>query len=378
MLGTLLLLISAISASTSNDLVKMNWVTIDGKLRELTVARDFDSGDKEIYGISSNGQVWTCRLPCDGQKNKWAQIPGKGASIAANEQEVWKTNSDFTIDRCQKPCSGDWRRQSGLLRQISMGPEVLWGVNHFDDVFRTDVRRGVGPNWQFMSAGNKFSHVSVGIDTDVWAILKSGEVARFSPLDRTWRRIPGKGKRISVGVRHLYLVDENDKLMRCERPCRDGKWIPVENGNVRVVAAEWTKDRRVYALQPDNTIVKGTTPVKCPSCCSHSSSALPSYYSSMMMPWQSYLSSAASMNTNQTQSLPQYQSPQYPSYPSYPSYWTNGQYQQLWSAPSSYGGYGTYVNMTTPQVYQNGQYMWPWQMPWWQQQQQPQQWNYHY
>jgi hypothetical protein len=393
------LAILGVQATSIDDTVSIKWSPIEGKLRELTVSRDFDSGDREIYGISSNSQIWTCRLPCDGAKNKWAQIPGTAISIAATEFEVWKTNADFTIDRCRKPCSGEWTRQPGLLRMISMGPEVLWGVNHFDDIFKTVVRIGAPPGWRNLSNGLKFSSVSVGLDSDVWAVLKSGEIARFSPTDNSWRRIPGKGKRISVGLKYLFMVDENDQLMRCKRPCTRGEWKAVQDGSVRVVAVEWAKPRHVYGLKPDNTILMGKLPKKCPHCCRHARVPFPAlvhtqplttpppppqpiYQPAQPISWQDYI--AAVMNTaGATGGTP----PQHNQYDPSSPYWMwwmshQAQLQQqqptLWSLPVPSLQSPPVVmpnswNVTAaaapilPQQQQQQQ----WQYPWWNQWQQP-------
>lgn len=237
---------------------RVHWSTsIEGQLRELVVARDFDTGKRDIFGISSNQQIWTCRLPCDGKKNKWSRLPGTAAHIAVNQQEIWVTRSDYTIWRCSRPCTSnnEWKQVGGLLRTLSLGSEVVWGINHYDDVFRATARPKQAIQWEYIPGG-KFKWISVASDNDVWGVMKSGDIVRFVPKDKTWKRISGKAKRISVGVKNVFIVNDGDQLFKCKRPCSSGHWKRL-NGKLRVVSVESTDSRSIYGLRPDNSIAKG-------------------------------------------------------------------------------------------------------------------------
>ena len=292
LLSILLAIIQA--SSYFKRTVRVKWRKVQGALTEITLARDFDTGDRELYGVSRDGKVWTCRVPCDGDRNMWTDItstqyPEGAKHVAANMNEVWLTTKQNRIFRCTKPCTAsNWRIVGGLVRKLTMNGDTVWAVNHFNDVFRTTAWPKQPVAWKYLSPGKKFLYVSVGLDGDVWGVMTNNNIVRFDPKDESWRSVRGQGKRIAVAQKHVYIIGTDDKLWRCKRPCTSGNWLEVKNRGkpnrrYRSLAVEWGGRKRIAAVSLGNKILVGKIKRSCKK------RRMPVQPIHHWMPWQFYL-----------------------------------------------------------------------------------------
>ena len=99
-----------------------NWQLVPGKLVQV------DVNDMEVWGVNSNHQIY--KRPVDGSGDGWQLLSGRLTHVmASGNGYIWGVNSRSWIYKCKKPCSGDWIRVSGGLRQIDGGERAVYGVN---------------------------------------------------------------------------------------------------------------------------------------------------------------------------------------------------------------------------------------------------------
>ena len=96
-----------------------------------------------IYAVGTDKRLWKRPLP--DTKNNWKRISGKLKWVSAsNPDYVYGVNSADHIYKCKKPCTGQWSRVPGRLKQISVGQQV-WGIGNVPDNIYSSNYGGAAP-----------------------------------------------------------------------------------------------------------------------------------------------------------------------------------------------------------------------------------------
>ena len=74
--------------------------------------------------------------PIDGS-GSWRQIPGRLKHITGSgKSEVFGTNAHGYIYRCKKPCTGEWEKVEGNLKQCDATFNSIVGVTISNAIYR--------------------------------------------------------------------------------------------------------------------------------------------------------------------------------------------------------------------------------------------------
>ncbi len=98
-----------------------------------------NSQPDEMYGVGGqNKTIWRTELPCVDGKCQWTEIPGNLKYISNGEFDIWGTgtNNWGSIFRCDKPCTGNWITVPGSLASVSVGKDMVYGVNDNGNVYQ--------------------------------------------------------------------------------------------------------------------------------------------------------------------------------------------------------------------------------------------------
>lgn len=77
----------------------------------------------QLYGVGSDGQIWTCMEPCDG--TNWSKVSNFATNnipvdVASGNDYVYAVDRAGKVSRCKKPCTiADWTQISGFLTRIA-------------------------------------------------------------------------------------------------------------------------------------------------------------------------------------------------------------------------------------------------------------------
>lgn len=100
-----------------------SWTKLNGLLKQVSVGNS-----KHIWGVNAQGFIYQR----DTRNNRWSRIEGLTAKyVSVNDSgQVWAVDNEDKIYRRQ---GTTWKRVSGLLKQLSVGPDnEVWGVNAND------------------------------------------------------------------------------------------------------------------------------------------------------------------------------------------------------------------------------------------------------
>ncbi|XP_053124303.1 fish-egg lectin-like isoform X2 [Hemicordylus capensis] len=121
---------------------------------------------------------------------------------------------------------GSWANLEGSLIYYSCGWRGCWGINTVNEIW---FRHGIssqdckGTHWEHVPS--TFSMVEVGSDGSVFAVKTNGAVYRRDgitdsrPVGTKWtimRDINAKIKHLAYDLNILWLITEEDKILRCQ------------------------------------------------------------------------------------------------------------------------------------------------------------------
>ena len=205
--------------------------------------------------------------------HEWTQISGGLTCITGSINHVWGVNAQDYIYRCSQLCNGNWVRIDGHLRQVDANDYEVWGVNLNNDIFK----RPVDASGKWTHIGGKAYHVTASGNGYIWVIgmsrcafkckkpcsgswskvdtcslkqLDAGEQYLYAvnntnhilsrPVDGSgsWRVVPGRMKRVTVGPHEIFGIDTTNEVYRCRKPCL-GEWEKVvfDDGDVKHIDA---------------------------------------------------------------------------------------------------------------------------------------------
>lgn len=148
---------------------------------------------------------------------------------------------------------------NGILRQVSLGTNMVAGVNHHNDAFMTQWNFSkpshAQANWKHLPG--KWKKVSVSADNQLWGVDAGGKAFKFQKSKQEWREIPNPTninfRSIAVGRRYIYATATDTRIYRCARPCKIGGWQLTANGFLQEVSGEHAADDTVFGINNGNT-----------------------------------------------------------------------------------------------------------------------------
>jgi len=132
----------------NNTLIQQNV-----QLQELKQISDINNisymaTDKDyIYKLDSKDNIYYCKKPCD---NKWNQIRGQLRQITSNGKDLYGVNSRSDIFTCTVPCAnGNWKQIPGKLVSIDAKGNTLYGINRSNNIYSCDISKSpCNGNWR--------------------------------------------------------------------------------------------------------------------------------------------------------------------------------------------------------------------------------------
>jgi len=154
----------------------------------------------------------------------WTNIPGSLKQISVGPAGVWGVNYANNIwyrnsTRSNPDDYGSgWTKLDGSLKQIDVGQDVVWGVNSNNDIWvRTGISdtNPVGTGWQQVEGNLK--HVSVSNNGYVWGVNSDNTIFyRNCRLGANacadWVAIYGASNQISAGGAGVWCVNSADQI----------------------------------------------------------------------------------------------------------------------------------------------------------------------
>ncbi len=282
------LLIGATALADMDPLVK--WKEMPSWISSIT------ANSKEIFATNSLWQLYRCVRPCNG--TDWEYMGWYAAYTAANKWEVWVISVDGYIYRSRLPTKfayfldwasyanyinqqnanrrrrrhksimaasefPTWPQVNGVLSSVTLGTNMVAGVNKNSDAFITpwDFAGNTTTQATWTSLPEKWKEVSLSADNQLWGVRTDGKVYRFRKKYATWDEIPNPTNinfsRLSVGRLYVYAVAVDDRIYRCVRPCIFGGW-QLADGQMVAVNTGNTGDDQVFGINRDGKGYEGT------------------------------------------------------------------------------------------------------------------------
>ena len=127
----------------------------------------------------------------------WKGIGGRLKHVSASGNGyVWGVNNDGQIFKCKKPCTGQWKRIGGALKQIDGGYAYVYGVNNGGNVYSMPIHGSKG--WRHVPAPVKMNHVTASGDDEIFATSQQGDVYRCKkPCIGDWEKMSTNYNKLS-------------------------------------------------------------------------------------------------------------------------------------------------------------------------------------
>ena len=121
----------------------------------------------------------------------------------------WGVTKAYAIYKCKKPCSGQWVKIDGGLKQIDGGEAYVYGVSWNSLIWRRPVD-GSG-TWQQIPGTLK--QVTASGKNDIFGISNKDEILRCSkPCIGNWELMSGSLRQCDATFNALVGVDTNDNI----------------------------------------------------------------------------------------------------------------------------------------------------------------------
>ena len=104
------------------------WQIVDGRLKQI------DGGEKYVYGVNNVNYVYA--RPVDGS-GTWRLIPGQRLKhvTASGADNIYGVDSQGGVYSCPKPCVGEFMLLDGSLSQLDGTLDSFVGVNSSRHIF---------------------------------------------------------------------------------------------------------------------------------------------------------------------------------------------------------------------------------------------------
>jgi hypothetical protein len=163
------------------------WTQIPGYLSQIAVG-----SRGAVWGINASQQIYRW----DSTHNGWNQIPGALVQIAVGaDGDVWGINASQQIFHYDSQSLG-WNEVAGSLSQIAVGSAgAAYGINLAGQLFWYNPGSG---GFQYIPGTAGLTHVSVGVDGDVWGIANQ-MAYHYDVMRNRMDPTPGSLTQITVG-----------------------------------------------------------------------------------------------------------------------------------------------------------------------------------
>jgi hypothetical protein len=162
----------------------------------------------------------------------------KVKSFSVNPFEIWVVSEANKLFRCQLPCkaANEFQFVSSGIRHVALGLEQVWTIDTGNNVKRVrfDFARSKKQvdfkNLKWSTLDGKMNTISIAEDGDVWGIrAQDCRLVRYHAPAHKWLLADNiQAKRVSVGSDYIYIVDQKGATKRCQRPCWNIKFDPLD------------------------------------------------------------------------------------------------------------------------------------------------------
>ena len=115
------------STDAKSHVLHGNWVEVNGHLKQI------DGGHAYVCGMNNADNINV--RPVDGS-GSWRQIPGQlHHIIVLGKSEVFGINTHGDTYCCKKPCTGEWDKVEGNLKQCDATFNSTVGVNTSNAIY---------------------------------------------------------------------------------------------------------------------------------------------------------------------------------------------------------------------------------------------------
>jgi hypothetical protein len=161
-----------------------------------TDTQQWDQEHRHLFWVSNNLDTLSPKMKKYSVKiltNDWNTIQKRVQRYCSNAK-LMKTESGVYTFKCMGHENNnlpDWKYHNGTFTQVSGGEKFIWGVNNNDNT--------------------------------IWRKLING--------DGVWKKIKGSAKFINATNKNIvYIVNNNNEVFKCAKPCDDGKWEKIDQG----------------------------------------------------------------------------------------------------------------------------------------------------
>ena len=145
-------------------------------------------------------------------KIEWTQISGGLIlqQVSSSINYIYGVDSKYNIYRCDKPCTGSWKKIDGLLKQLDVSDMEVWGVTVRGEVFKLPA--DASSSWVSIPQ-LKLKQVSASGNGYVWGTTAKDDVYYCKkPCNGDWKNANGKLKQVDGGEKYMFGVNSDNNV----------------------------------------------------------------------------------------------------------------------------------------------------------------------
>ena len=154
----------------------------------------------------------------------WRLIEGLLVQLDVDDEFVWGVNSNDNIYVRPVDGSGSWSQITGRLIHVSAsGNGYVWGTNRANNIYK--CKKPCKGSWQVVAGGLKMID---GGEREVCGV-NGGNQLYCRPVDGSgaWRLISNGFQHVTTsGPYDIFGINTRNETFRCRKPCI-GQWIQV-------------------------------------------------------------------------------------------------------------------------------------------------------
>ncbi|KAL2079562.1 hypothetical protein ACEWY4_025306 [Coilia grayii] len=183
------------------------------RCRNVPVALvQIDAGAGQVFGVDRNNNIYTQ------YGESWVQVPGRLKQVTVGPAGVWGVNNRGVV----------FKLVAGHLVFVPGFNFVPTYLKQIDAGGAEFVAGGVSPN---ACAGDNWQHIpgylsmiEVGTDGSVFGVTSRGNILHRDGISKDlpegirWRHVPlysGQVKQVSYDLGHLWIILKNDLIYDC-------------------------------------------------------------------------------------------------------------------------------------------------------------------
>eukprot|EP00771_Trimastix_marina_P002751 gnl/Trimastix_PCT/391.p1 GENE.gnl/Trimastix_PCT/391~~gnl/Trimastix_PCT/391.p1 ORF type:complete len:552 (+),score=79.73 gnl/Trimastix_PCT/391:68-1723(+) len=230
------------SVNEENDVFRWDgpeegWTQVPGKLAKVTVG-----SQDHIWGVSAAMDIYRYNA----QAQQWEQIPGKASQIT-----VGRDGTAYALFNNQvyifQELTRQWTPLSGVLAQIDAScSRFVVGSDSFGIPHQFSV-----PQRSWRRLPGQVKSISIGADGWMWALNPVGQACYMAiqAPDRSWMPVPGTATQIECGCKGRLFAINNGNLYRFRKP----QWDPIPGQAIDMGVG---MDGSVWVVNPQNDVFR--------------------------------------------------------------------------------------------------------------------------